>query len=77
MDSEDVARCLSTQANKAAFLGGFAPGATLRDRAYSLTVQFVPLTLNLDSESEVQNIEAVNKLPSGSILQARWIKPVH
>ena len=70
MDSEDAARWLSIQANMAVFLSRFAMGATLRDWAYSLMVQFMPLHLNLNSESEAWSIEADNKLLLGLILQA-------
>ena len=56
MDSEEAASWLSHPANRADFLGRFAPDAALKSRTYSLVVQFVPLQFRPDSERELQDI---------------------
>src|SRR6266481_1130985 len=53
MDSEVVAQWISIPFNKAAFLGRFAPEATLKARSFALVVQFMPLHFNLCKEAEI------------------------
>ena len=54
MDSESAVGWLSIPATWASFLSHFAPNASVKERAFSLVVQFVPLYFNLDKESEMR-----------------------
>ena len=77
MDSEAAACWLSVLASRASFLGWFAPDALVRERAFSLVVQFVPLYFKPEKEMEIRWIEEDNDLSTGSLLRARWIKPAY
>ena len=77
MNSDTAAGWINSPDNRASFLGQFAPDATVKERAFSLVVQFVPLHFRPDRDSDVRQIEEDNGLPSGAVLRARWIKPPH
>ena len=77
MDSEAAACWLSAPASQASFLSRFAPDALVRERAFSLVVQFVPLYFKPEKEMEICRIEEDNDLSTGSLLRARWIKPAY
>ena len=77
MDSESAVGWLSTPATQASFLSHFAPNALVKEWAFSLVVQFIPLYFKLDKESEMRQVEKDNSLPDSSLLWARWIKLAH
>ena len=77
MNSEAVASWLSAPATWAPFLGHFAPDATVREHAFSLVVQFVPLYFKLEKDPEIHQVEEDNGLPAGLLLHAHWIKPAY
>ena len=77
MNGEAVASWLSTPATQALFLGCFAPDATVRERAFSLVVQFVPLYFKPEKDQEIHQVEEDNGLPASSLLCACWIKPAY
>ena len=77
MDSEDAAKWLDTPSNRTAFLSHFAPEAALKARTYSLVVQFMPLQFKPDKDADLCSLEVVNRLPTGLIRRARWIKPAY
>ena len=70
MDSEAAVCWLSAPASRASFLGWFALDALVRERAFSLVVQFVPLYFKLEKEMEICRIEEDNDLPTSSLLHA-------
>ena len=70
MDSEAAACWLSAPASRALFFGRFAPNALVRERAFSLVVQFVPLYFKPEKEMEIRRIEEDNDLSTGSLLRA-------
>ena len=77
MDSEATACWLSAPASRASFLSRFALDALVREQAFSLMVQFVPLYFKPEKEMEIRWIEENNDLSTGSLLRAQWIKPVY
>ena len=56
MNSEAAASCLSTPATRAPFLGRFAPDVVVRERAFSLVVQFVPLYFKPEKDPEIRQV---------------------
>ena len=68
MDSEGTAKWLNTPSNTTAFL------SHLRQRRHS---QFVPLQFKPDKDADLHSLEVVNRLPTGSIGHAQWIKPAY
>ena len=77
MNSEATASWLSVLATRALFLGRFAPDTAVRERAFSLVVQFVPLYLKPEKDPEIRQVEEDNGLPTGLLLHACWIKPAY
>ena len=77
MDSESAAGWLNAPATRASFLNHFAPNASVKERAFPIVVQFVPLHFKPDRTPEIRQVEKDNDLPDGSLLRARWIKPAH
>ena len=39
-------------------------------------VQFIPLTFQPERESDLREVEEINRLKTGVIAKARWIKPI-
>ncbi|KAG0692616.1 hypothetical protein DFH29DRAFT_817331 [Suillus ampliporus] len=60
---------------KAEFIEKLDPTAMLKDRAYPVVIQFVPLTFNPSSEDQLRKLEQENSWESGAITPAHWIKP--
>src|SRR6266481_1637942 len=77
LDSEEAMAWLSDPLQRASFLGCFAPEASVKTRAFPLIVQFVPLYFKPEKEAELRAIEAYNKLATGAVLRARWVKPAY
>ncbi|TDL20954.1 hypothetical protein BD410DRAFT_702829, partial [Rickenella mellea] len=59
------------------FLEKFGGTSIIKNRAYTIIAEFVPVTLDLDNPEAFAQIEQDNNLPFFSILSAKWIKPVH
>ena len=77
MDIEEAACWLSVSATRAVFLDRFAPDASVKEQAFPMVVQFIPLFFKPEKEAEVHQVEKDNDLPEGSILRAHWIKPAY
>jgi len=75
LTSEEAASFLREPANKQAFIKALDPEATIKDRAYTVIFQFVPLTFDPDRKSNIDNLEKENGWDGGTILTARWVKP--
>jgi hypothetical protein len=75
LDTEEAAKWI--QANKDTFLSKFSGTATIKDRALAVIVEYVPLSHSPDALAEMRKIERDSKLPAGSLLATRWIKPIH
>jgi hypothetical protein len=74
LDTEEAARWI--QANKNAFTSKFSGTATVKDRALTVIVEYVPLSHSPEALAEMRKIERDSKLPIGSLLATRWIKPI-
>ena len=77
MNSDAASGWINSPDNRASFLECFPLDATVKERAFSLVVQFVPLHFRLDKDREVRQVEEDNSLPVGVILHVRWIKLPH
>jgi hypothetical protein len=75
LDTEEAAKWI--QANKITFLSKFSGTATIKNRALAVIVEYVPLSHSPDALAEMRKIERDSKLPTGSLLATRWIKPIH
>jgi hypothetical protein len=75
LDTEEAARWI--QANKSKFVSKFSGTATIKDRALTVIVEYVPLSHSPEALAEMRQIERHSKLPAGSLLATRWIKPIH
>ncbi|KAI0054301.1 hypothetical protein BV25DRAFT_1767095, partial [Artomyces pyxidatus] len=58
------------------FTRSIFPEGILKDRGYSVLVPFVPLTFQPDNMAALREIEERNRLPTGSVTRARWVKPL-
>ncbi|TDL19050.1 hypothetical protein BD410DRAFT_697962, partial [Rickenella mellea] len=77
MSSTAAALWLKTKDVMKAFLESFGGTSIIKERAYTVIAEFVPVTLDLNDADACTQIEKDNNLPSLSILTAKWIKPVH
>lgn len=61
------------------FLSKYNGAAIIKNRAYTVVIEFVPTTLNLEEKAndEFLSIETANNMQSLTILSAKWIKPPH
>ena len=77
MGSEGAAQWMGESNNRADFIGRFAPEAVYKVRSYTTVVQFIPLQFRVGCDEEIWQLERDDGLPTGSVLQAQWIKPAH
>ena len=75
LTTEAAASFLREPATKQAFVTALDPEATIKDRAYTVIFQFVPLTFDPDRKTNIINLEKENRWDEGTILSARWVKP--
>ena len=73
--TKESADWLRTPANKAAFIKKFDPEATIRERVHPIMVPRIPITFDPNNPAHLRETEEVNRLPTGTIKKARWIKP--
>jgi hypothetical protein len=48
----------------------------IKDRQYPILVPFLPIRHDITNKEWVEIIEKDNKIPSGSIVEIRWAKPI-
>jgi len=75
LTSEAAAAFLREPDTKRAFIEALDPEATIKDRAYTVIFQFVPLTFDPDRKSNIDNLEKENGWDEGTVLAAKWVKP--
>jgi hypothetical protein len=75
LDTEEAVRWI--QANKNVFISKFSGTATIKDRALTVIVEYIPLSHSPEALAEMRRIERDSKLPGGSLLVTHWIKPIH
>ncbi|KAG1758501.1 hypothetical protein EDD22DRAFT_849980 [Suillus occidentalis] len=61
---------LKDQHNKTTFLQALDPGAILKDRAYTVIIQFVPLTFDPSKPEHICNLEKENEWEENSVTTA-------
>jgi hypothetical protein len=66
LDTEQAAKWI--QANKNAFTSKFSGTATIKERALTVIVEYVPLSHSPEALAEMRRIERDSKLPAGSLL---------
>ena len=74
LDSDEAAEWFQDPEIHRTFLSHLHRSIAIKPRLYNIVVQFVPLTLHLEREVDLREIEEVNGLDEGDILKARWIK---
>lgn len=70
-NSHNAAEWIRTRKDQ--FAEAFDEGAQIKDRTFSVMVPDAPLSLELDEES-LNDIESVNRMNSGDIINAKWMK---
>jgi hypothetical protein len=75
LDSDEAVDWFAHQRIRDNFLGKLHPSASIKPRTFQIVVQFIPLTFRPDRDTDIRELEEVNGLEKGDILQARWIKP--
>ena len=68
LTSVEAASFLREPATKQTFIEALDPEATIKDRAYMVIFQFVPLTFDPDRRSNLDNVERENGWDKGTIL---------
>ena len=59
------------------FTVALADDASITKRSFSMLVPRIPLTFDPTEDSHLREIEECNELPEGTIIKARWIKPIN
>ncbi|KAN0139117.1 hypothetical protein V8E53_003119 [Lactarius tabidus] len=59
------------------FTSVFAEDATITKHTYPIMVPRILLTFDPSEEGHLREVEECNKLPTGTIVKARWIKPAY
>lgn len=75
MMTSEAAEYLKKSNIKEEFIKNLDLKAVVKDRGYPVVIQFVPLTFNPDSKSQIQELEKENDWEHGTISSVRWIKP--
>ncbi|KIJ26460.1 hypothetical protein M422DRAFT_192177 [Sphaerobolus stellatus SS14] len=57
------------------FITKLGERAIVKDRTVSILIEFVPLIFNTERMEDIAIGENDSRLPVGSIISARWIKP--
>ena len=76
LGSDEAVTWFTDAAIRSSFLEMLHPGATIKSRDYYVVVQFVPLTFKPDNDEYLWEVKDVNGILKGSLVKARWIKPV-
>ena len=75
---DEGAKWLAQQVNADAFisaLGKDGNGAQFKKRNHPVIAYYVPLNLNTGSPEHMKEIEEVNNIQAGALVNLRWIKP--
>jgi len=73
--SAEAANAIKKGDTKEKFLAALDPLASIRERAYPVIIQFVPINFNPNNTSDIKELEDENGWKPGTVLTARWIKP--
>ena len=76
LDSDSAAEWFAQGRIQQAFTQKLPHGISIKHRLYHTVVQFIPLSFWPEKESDLREVEEVNRIKMGDIVRARWIKPV-
>ncbi|KAG1787223.1 uncharacterized protein HD556DRAFT_1247151, partial [Suillus plorans] len=76
VDGPDTKLWLNTPSNGKAFAQEFGGDTTIKDRTFQVIAEYVPISFNLESSSDLREIEERSNLSPGTIVKAKWLKPV-
>lgn len=71
---EGIARGLNTPRIRKAFEEAYGGGAEVKERLYSLIIEFIPTSYKHALSESAQRIEAANDMDQGIIHQLRWMR---
>ena len=74
---KDVISWLQDEGVEFEFTTGVSRDATIVKRAYSILVPRIPLSFDPANEKHLREVEECNSIATGTIVKARWIKPVN
>ncbi|KAG1759517.1 hypothetical protein EDD22DRAFT_782420, partial [Suillus occidentalis] len=74
MTSGAAAAYVKQQEIKNKFIKAIDPTTIMKDCAYPVIIQFVPLTFNPSNQSQIRDLEWENKWETGTITVAKWVK---
>ncbi|KAG2045458.1 hypothetical protein BDR06DRAFT_1059842 [Suillus hirtellus] len=75
LDNEQLAGWLKGPTGRMLLESQLDSPACIRDRTYSIVIQFLLITYKIERDDFPRHIEAENHLPPNSIASIRWIKP--
>ncbi|KAG1764374.1 hypothetical protein EV702DRAFT_982078, partial [Suillus placidus] len=77
MMTKEAAEYLRTNNNaKECLLRNLDSQATFKERTYTVVVPFMPIAFRMEDNAKLQQMERENGWNEGTVLTARWIKPV-
>lgn len=74
---KEVVSWLQDEGVEFEFTVALADDASIAKRTFSMLVPRIPLTFDPTEDSHLREIEECNELPKGTIIKARWIKPIN
>jgi hypothetical protein len=77
LDSTESAAWFRTPSNHSKFLDGFGIEVAIRDRAFHVIVENVPISFIPENQAALSNIEQKAGMRPQAIMKARYIKPVN
>lgn len=75
LDNENLAGWLKGPTGRILLESHLDSTACIRDRTFSIVIQFLLITYEIERDDFPRHIEAENHLPPNSIASIRWIKP--
>jgi hypothetical protein len=75
MDSEETANRLKNSEDRNKFLKALDHAVTIKDRTYTVIVQYLPIHMQIDRPGLLRLIESKNELEDNSLISMRWVKP--
>jgi hypothetical protein len=76
MDNDYATGWLKEADNAQEFCSKVGPDVKFRTRTHNLIAYNVPIVVDLDNEKHMTEIHKTNQLEKGSIIRARWAKPI-
>ncbi|KAG1828668.1 hypothetical protein EV424DRAFT_1536412 [Suillus variegatus] len=76
VDSTDTKAWLSCQSTSQDFSENFGGETMIKNRTFQIIAEYVPTTFNPDSSTSLAETEKNSKLQPGSLIKAKWIKPL-